>query len=148
MTATVDIEELQTTKSEKLLAFVMVAFLLIGGIWSYQEIDDRVRASIELSEPTAEENAAIGAHDEARQRLFAANSRRDQARQDVDFRREEFRAALDADGPSAALERRYRAAQDELAAAEEEQQAAQRAVAAAQPAATAAQRNVSERIED
>jgi hypothetical protein len=148
MTATVDIEELQTTKSEKLLAFVMVAFLLIGGIWSYQEIDDRVRASIELAEPTAEENAAIGAHNEARQRLFAASSRRDQARQDVDFRREEFRAALDADQQSAALERRYRAAQDELAAAEEEQRAAQEAVAAAEPAATAAQRSVSNRIED
>ena len=32
-----------TTKSEKLLALVLASFLLIGGVWSYQEIDDRVR---------------------------------------------------------------------------------------------------------
>jgi hypothetical protein len=148
MTATVDIEELQTTKSEKLLAFVMVAFLLVGGIWSYQEIDDRVRSSIELGEPTAEENAAIGRFNDAQQRLFSANSRRAQARQEVEFRREEFRAALDADRPSAALEGRYGAAQDVLAAAEEEQQAARRAVDAAQPAAGAAQRSVSGRVDE
>jgi len=42
MPTSVDIEDLGTTKSEKLLAFVMLVFLLIGGIWSYQEIDDRV----------------------------------------------------------------------------------------------------------
>ena len=43
MTRTIDIEQLQTTKSEKLLALVLAVFLLIGGVWAYQEIDDKVR---------------------------------------------------------------------------------------------------------
>ena len=32
----VDVEEIQTTKSEKLLALVLAGFLLVGGLWSYQ----------------------------------------------------------------------------------------------------------------
>ena len=39
----VDVEEIQTTKSEKLLAVVLAGFLLIGGIWVYVKIDDAVR---------------------------------------------------------------------------------------------------------
>src|SRR5918998_3564374 len=117
MPATVDVEELHTTKSEKLLSVVMLVFLLIGGIWAYQEIDDRVRAGIELGGATPQEQAAIGRLNEAERELFAAQQREETARRDVDFRREEFRAALDADRPSAALERRYRAAQRELEAA-------------------------------
>ena len=146
MPATVDIEELHTTKSEKLLAFVMVVFLLIGGIWSYQEIDDRVRAEIELGGPTVEEQAAISRLQQAQQESFAADRREADARRDVEFTREEFRAALDADLPSAGLEQRYRAAQRELEAAEAARAAATRAVGAAQPAAEAAQRRVSDRI--
>ena len=30
-----DVEQLQTTKSEKLLALLLAVFLLIGGIWAY-----------------------------------------------------------------------------------------------------------------
>ncbi|MBA2462098.1 MAG: zinc ribbon domain-containing protein [Actinobacteria bacterium] len=148
MTASVDIEELQTTKSEKLLAFVFVVFLLIGGVWSYQEIDDRVRETIELAEPTAAERAAIDRESAAQQRLFAASSGQDEARRDIEFRREEFRAALDADRPSGALERDYRAAQERLAGAQAEHAAATRALAAARPAAEAAQKRVSARIEE
>ena len=148
MTATVDIEDLGTTKSEKLLAFVMLVFLLIGGIWGYQEIDDRVRASIELAEPTAEEAAAIRRGNDARRRIFSANRSHSQARQDVTFRREEFRAAIDAGRPRAALERQYRAAQASFAAAQAERRAAQRELEAALPAADAAQRRVSSRIDD
>ena len=40
----VDVEEIQTTKSEKLLALVLAGFLLVGGLWSYQKVDDAVRA--------------------------------------------------------------------------------------------------------
>ena len=148
MTASVDIEELQTTKSEKLLAFVLVVFLLIGGVWSYQKIDDRVRETIELPKPTAAERGAIDRHNRAQRRLFTADSRTGEARREVEFRREEFRAALDAERPSAALERRYRAAQQRLAAAQADKAAAARVVAAARPAAEAAQRRVSARVEE
>ena len=148
MSTTVDVEELQTTKSEKLLAFVMVAFLLIGGVWSYQEIDDRVRTSIDLFEPTPAQRTALDRRNAAQQRLFQADQRVQQTRREVDFRREEFRAAIDAERPAAALERRYRTAQAAFAAAQQEQGAARRALAAAQPAATAAEREVNERTEE
>jgi len=148
MTASVDIEELGTTRSEKLLAFVMLVFLLIGGIWTYQEIDDGVRASIESGQATPAELAALEQRVEAQRQLFAANSRRAQARRDVEFRREEFRAALDADRPSVALERQYRAAQQELMRAQAAQQAARGAFDAARPAAEFSERRVSARIEE
>jgi len=148
MTPSVDIEELQTTKSEKLLALVLVVFLLIGGVWSYQKIDDRVRETIEFAEPPAMERAAMDRYNAAQRRLNAATSSQEQARRDVEFRREEFRAALDADRPSAALERNYRAAQERLAAAQAEQATATRAAAAARPAADAAQRRVSARVDE
>ncbi len=59
MTAELDVEQLQTTKSEKLLALVLAAFLLVGGIWAYQELDDYVRRALPLREPTAAEQQAI-----------------------------------------------------------------------------------------
>ena len=148
MSTTLDVEELHSTKSEKLLAFVLVAFLLIGGVWSYQEIDDRVRSSIELGAPTAAEAAALERRDQARQRLFGATQRQARTRREVEFRREEFRAAVDADRPAGALERRYRAAQEAFAKAQVEQREARRALAAARPAADVAGRSVGSRMEE
>ena len=98
MTTTVDVEDLQTTKSEKLLAFVMVVFLLIGGGWAYQKIDDRVRSAIELGEPTAAERRRSTGETRPSSGAFRADRRSADARREVEFRREEFRAALDADG--------------------------------------------------
>lgn len=146
MRTTVDIEDLHTTKSEKLLAFVMLVFLLIGGIWAYQEIDDRVRSAIELGQPTAAEAEAIRLRDEAQQRVFRADQAQARTRSDVEFRREEFRAALDAGRPPAALERRYRAAQTAYAEAQAERRAAGGALAAARPAAEAADERVAARV--
>ena len=148
MATTPDVEELHSTKSEKLLAFVMVAFLLIGGVWSYQEIDDRVQRSIELAAPTTAEASALRRRDQAQQRLVQANSRQARTRRDVDFRREEFRAAVDAGRPAGALEQRYRAAQEAFARAQVEQRAALRALVAARPAAENAGRSVGERMEE
>ena len=148
MATTVDVEELHTTKSEKLLAFVMLVFLLIGGVWAYQEIDDRVRSAIELGEPSATEAAAVQRRNEAQNRVFAADREQANARRDVEFRREEFRAALDAGRPAAALERRYRAAQTSFAEAQTERRAAGRALAAARPAAEEAERRVATRVDE
>ena len=43
LSTTLDVEDVQTTKGEKLLAVVLTIFLLIGGVWTYQKIDDVVR---------------------------------------------------------------------------------------------------------
>ena len=42
MSTRADVEELQITRTEKLLAAVLTAFLLIGGIWTYTRIDEMV----------------------------------------------------------------------------------------------------------
>jgi hypothetical protein len=148
MATTVDVEDLHTTKSEKLLAFVMLVFLLIGGVWAYQELDDRVRSAIELAEPSTAETAALQRRNEAQRQVFAADRAQANARREVEFRREEFRAALDAGGAAAPLERRYRAAQAADAEAQVERRAAGRALAAARPAAETADGRLAARVDE
>ena len=130
-----DIENLQTTKSEKLLAVLLTVFVLIGGWWAYHQVDPLVEAVVNASAPSAEDKAAIKRLDAAQTRLFRANRAVGRARRAVEFNREEFRAAVDAGRPRAQLERRYRAAQAELARAQRSQGPAERAVQAAAPAA-------------
>jgi hypothetical protein len=139
LTRTVDIEQLESTKSEKLLALVLAVFLLIGGIWAYQEIDDRVRAALPVREATPAEQQAIQRLDEAQQRRFEADQAVGRTRQELELRREAYRTALDAGEPAAALRQRYLAADRAHEAARTERAAAVRAEAAARPAATAAQ---------
>jgi hypothetical protein len=142
----VDIEEIQTTRTEKLLAVVLAIFLLTGGVWAYQEIDDWIRdegaASGALSSP------AIDRNDEARNRLARANEARAAAREELELRREAYRTALDADRPADRLERAYRNAERAFEAAERERTAAQRAVRATAPAAEAAQQRLAEQAEE
>jgi hypothetical protein len=142
-----DVENLQTTKSEKLLAIILAIFLLIGGEWVYTQIPDLSEAAISESRASAEERAAIERQDAAQRRLFDANRDVGRARRQVEFTREEFRAAIDARRPAAQLERRYRAAQARLARAEAAQEPALRAVRTATPAASAAQRRIAAEAE-
>ena len=72
MSTELDVEQLQSTKSEKLLALVLAVFLLIGGIWAYQEIDDKVRDAMPVRNPSAAEQQAIRTLDRAQQRRFRA----------------------------------------------------------------------------
>ena len=135
MTAHVDVEELQTTKSEKLLGLVMAAFLLLGGVWIYQKVDDEVRQRVEIAAGSAADREATRRAAFERGRLFRAQRRVAAARSQVTFAREEWRAALDARRPAGALERRYRAAQAELAAARGELARARARFQAVQPSA-------------
>ena len=139
MTNTVDIENLQTTKSEKLLALVLAVFLLIGGIWAYQEIDDGVRSALPTRDATAAEQQAMRAFGRAQQRRFVADEAVRQARQELELRREAYRTALDAGEPAGALRVRYRNAERAHEQARTNRAAATRAERAARPAATAAQ---------
>jgi hypothetical protein len=134
-----DVEQLQTTKSEKLLALVLAAFLLIGGIWAYQEADDWVRDAIPLREPTAAEQQALDTLEQAQNARFRADQRVRQARAELELRRERYRTALDAGDPAAALRAQYLAAEREFERARARQDSAIQAVRAAQPAANEAQ---------
>ena len=147
MSTRVDVEEIRTTKGEQLLAVVLAAFLLIGGIWVYVKIDDAVRSS---SPPdfsyrgTPAEQAAVTRLRQADNRRSRAATEVAAARDNLEFRREAYRTALDANRPAARLERAYNRAQARLVRARRELASAQREVAAARPAADAAQRNIAE----
>jgi hypothetical protein len=136
----VDVEEIQTTKSEKLLAVVLAAFLLIGAIWTYQKLDDwaaRKVAPVQVQLSPADQ-AAIARSTAANQRWATAQTHILEAQNNLELKREAYRTALDAGQPATDLKRDYDAAQDELAQAQDEANAAQAEVAAAQPAAESA----------
>jgi lipopolysaccharide export LptBFGC system permease protein LptF len=144
----IDIEELQTTKTEKFLAGVLAVFCLIGGVWAYQKIDDKVAEEIRLEAPvSAADQMAITRAEDARLRLMDANREQAQARKQLEFRREEYRTALDANRNPPALERAYRESQARHAQAEQEVRSAQAAVQRAAPAARAASERQAKEVE-
>lgn len=144
MTTRVEVEEIETTRSEKLLATVLTVFVLIGLLWVYFHID--VERSYDPpfreSPATAAQTEAIDRRDEADARLFDARRSELARGQALVDRREAYRTSLDEGRRDAALERRYRAAQDAYERAQRRRRAAQRALAAAQPAARAAERRL------
>lgn len=146
MSTRVDVEEIQTTKSEKLLAAVLALFLLIGGIWAYVKIDDAVRTT---SPPeysyrgTPAEQAAIARENRARGELEAAEQAVAIARQQLEFRREAYRTALEAHRAEAAsLGRVYDRARTKLALVQQRAAAAKVELQAAHPAADSAHRSI------
>jgi hypothetical protein len=147
-TVTMDIEDIQATKAEKFLAGALAVFLFIGGVWTYQRIDDHVAETIELDAPvSASDEAALQRAAEARERLGQAHSAVTQARRQLEFRREEYRTALDAGRRAPRLEQAYRASQAALARAERDLSAAERAVQEAAPAAEEAERRRAAELE-
>jgi hypothetical protein len=141
MSTRFDIEEIQASKTEKFLAVVLAVFCLIGGIWAYQKIDDKVAERVKLDAPvSAADEAAIERRVVAQERVFAAQERADKARRDLVFRREEYRTALDEGRPAPQLERLYHAAQTELADAERVLATAQAELQRVTPEAAAAER--------
>lgn len=146
MSTRVDVEEIQTTKSEKLLAVVLTAFLLIGGIWMYQRIDDEVRDAVGVGavQPSPRDQAALQRLERARRELAVTTQERAAARDNLELRREAYRTALDAGRQAPALERAYEQAQVRFRTAQRDVSEAQSAVKAAQPAADRASARVSE----
>jgi hypothetical protein len=135
----VDVEQIETTKGEKLLAAVLALFILIGVVWLYQEIDDQVREAMPAeAQPGPQDAAALRRAGTAEERLRRAVGARARARDRLELRREEYRAELDAGRSAPDLEQAYRAAQATFARAEDEEAAARREVEEARPAAAAA----------
>jgi hypothetical protein len=142
----VDVEEIETTKSEKLLAVVLAIFVLIGSMWAYQKIDNYVAeafapSEVELS-PT--DQAARERFIQAQDRASRADQVQDQAEERLVLAREAYRTALDAGRPAGELERAYEQAQAEHERARAALAAAERDVQAARPAAEIANRRAAE----
>ena len=94
MTSHVDVEEIETTRSEKVLAFVLAAFLLIGGVWAYEKIADAFRPDEAPVALAPHHQAALDRAQQARHALGNASGRQARGRQDLEVRREAYRTAL------------------------------------------------------
>ena len=144
MNVRADVEEIETTRAEKLLAVVLAVFLLVGALWFYTRIDDWTRSAATYA-PTTAEQAAIDAADRARGASFTADRRVAAERQKLELAREAYRTALEAHQPAQQLRRQYDAAQVRLAAAQAAQAAAHQQLQRVQPAANRASAAVSAR---
>jgi hypothetical protein len=149
MSTRVEVEDIQTTKSEKLLVVVLAIFLLIGGVWTYQRIDDEVRDAVGTGvvEPSPQDRAALDRLREADRRLNAATQEEAAARDNLELRREAYRTALDAGRSAPGLERAYQAAQARFERAQRNVATARQAVQAARPAAESANRRLADEYE-
>jgi len=148
MSTRVDVEEIQPTKGEKLLALVLAVFLLMGGIWVYAKIDDAVRTS---SPPdysyagTPAEQAAVAQLRAAEKRQSRAQTAAANARDNLELKREAYRTALEAHRAEAArLGVAYDHARKRYARAQQSVAAASGQVARAQPQAAAAERHIAQ----
>ena len=138
-----DVEQLQTTKSEKLLVLVLVAFLLVGGVWAYTQIDNRIRDWVGMPTPTAQDREAVDVHSAAAVRLAFRQQRAADAKSTLAERRERYRTALEAgDDAAPRLRAQYLAAERALASARREVRLAQREVRATAPEAARAERRI------
>lgn len=147
----IDVEEIETTSTEKVLAVVLAVFFLIGGVWAYSEVDDLGRSAYRPPETyfTPAEKAAVTRAETAQQRLGETATATGRARQSLELAREAYRTALDAGREAPELERAYRSAGRAFAAAQAAERRARAEVAAAQPAADVAfQRASQEALED
>ena len=140
MTTRVDIEQLEVTRGERLLAVVLAGFLLVGGLWGYFELnrtDDEHAFRDPAAELSTAQRALLHRRDVADDRAAAAADRvRDRRRALVD-RREAYRTILDEGRRDPQLARRYRESQRRydaaLADARQRETQARQARAGAQP---------------
>jgi hypothetical protein len=131
MSVSVDIEEMSSTRSEKLLAVVLTSFLLMGSVWFYVKVDAWVPGGANYV-PTAEQRQAMdrsAAADQARQRAEAAF---ETAQSDLALAKNDFDIAAAKGEPTDREEGRYRAAARRFAQAEDGASDAARRAADAQ----------------
>lgn len=140
MRSSTDVEELQITRTEKLLAVVLTAFLLLGGIWTYTRLDNVVRQHVRIPTAAVASSPAVEREAAAQQRVFDEQERSRQALQALELRREAYRTALEAHKPAHALEQKYNAAQAAYDGSQKRLAAARHDARAAAPAAEAARR--------
>lgn len=141
--------EIETTRTEAVLAVVLSVFIAIGAIWGYVKLDEVAAQDPvgylpdrALAEP--EQLAAIRSHQRAAQSVRDAQADRRAAVRELELSREAYRTALDASEPSARLEAEYESAQAEVVAASRELKAAAAVAARTRPAAVEARDNLIE----
>ena len=145
-THALEVDEIQTTRGEKALAWVLGLFIAVGLVWTYVQLD--LREPYALPPPlTATEQAAVDRLAAAESDLSAAEFARTAALEDLELRRERYRTALDEGRAAPGLAAEYRQAEARYAGAQRQVAAAQARVAAARPAADAVSKERAEEAE-
>lgn len=147
MTTRVDVEEIESTRSEKFLAVVLLAFLLIGTIWFYVKIDEWAGGRADYAY-TASEQRIIDAQTDA----YSANEKAQQVltreESDVRLAKDALDIALAKGEPTGALEVAYEKQRAEFLDARERAAETAEAIAAAEVRVEAMERQRSDRPND
>lgn len=148
----VDGSEIETSGTEKVLAVVLAVFIAIGAIWGYTKLDQVAEpdstytSTAALLEP--EELSALERRQRAVRSTREAQRDRRTAVRKLEFSREAYRTALDAERQAAELQAEYEAAQAELAAASRRVAVAVEAEQRTRPEAQQAERHLAELRQD
>ena len=132
----VDRDEIETSRGERLLAVVLTAFLLVGAGWVYSKLDRQ--GPYKPPEISAQDRVAIARYESAQRERGRAAEAVSVTRSAMEDSREAYRTALDAGAPAEALQREYRAAERLYASAQRVEAEAQAELATATPAGRAA----------
>ena len=141
--------EVETSATEKVLAFVLAIFIAIGAGWAYDKLDEVAKPEASAYLPNQalldrEDQAVVAQHRNASREVSSAQGARRAARRQLELRREAYRTALDAGEPAAELRAEYESAQARLAAASRELKGTIAAEARTEPAAAAAEAHADE----
>lgn len=119
MRSSLELEQMQVTRAERLLAIILAAFVLTGGLWIYAQVDEVGRPNpLSLNVANATQTQVIATSERADRRLAAATAVQERAAQRLEIRREAYRTVLDSGRPAEDLRQRYEAAQSAFDAAE------------------------------
>lgn len=116
MSTRVNAEELESTRTEKFLAVVLTAFLLVGAVWFYVEVDDWVRGEDRYSY-SPEQEAELRELYRTIEAGFRAEEDLQQAKNELDLAREDYQIALETEEAVAEKEAAYQREQEEYAEA-------------------------------
>lgn len=114
----VDIEDIESTKSEKFLAVILTSFLLMGSVWIYVKVDAWVPGGVNYR-PTVAQQQAMNRSDAANVARERADIELETAKSELDLAKNDFDIAAAKGAPTAAAERDYRSAEDRFGQAEE-----------------------------
>lgn len=140
MTVRADVEQIQSTRTEKLLAVVLAAFLVLGAVWTYSRLDDVIRKHEPLPRTAFGSGPAERAYQQASFRLSRDRASQNLALRQLILKREAYRTALEAHRPAAKLAAAYDAAQARYASSQHVVAVAKQRAATARPAAAAEER--------
>jgi hypothetical protein len=146
MTVRADVEQIQSTRTEKLLAVVLAVFLVLGGVWTYTRLDNLIRSHEPVPRTAFGEGPAERKFQAASFRLQRAQALQNATLRQLVLKREAYRTALEAHRPAAKLAAAYDAAQARYATSQHDVSVARKAVAAASPAAAAERRGAGAKL--